>query len=131
VSVEASGKVHLERVWCACDPGRLVHPDGAKNQLEGGIVQSASWTLLESLPLDGARVTAESFDDYPIATFRDAPKIIEVMFTAEQGAPSTGVGEPGAVPIAAAIANAVFAACGARVRTLPLTPHRVKTAMLS
>lgn len=130
VSVDGTGKVRLERVWCAADPGRLVHPDGAKNQLEGGIQQSASWTLLESLPLDGACVAATSFDDYPIATFHDAPASIDVVFAAEQSAPSTGLGEPGAVPVAAAIANAVFAATGARVRTLPLTPNRVKTAML-
>ncbi len=66
---------------------------------------------------------------YPIATFRDAPESIEVLVEGDRGAPSTGVGEPGAVPTSAAIANAVFAACGARVRDVPLTPERVRKGM--
>jgi CO/xanthine dehydrogenase Mo-binding subunit len=129
VSVAQSGDVRLEHVWCAADPGRLVHPDGAKNQIEGGVQQAASWTLLESLGLRGAEITSTSFEDYPIATFRDAPRAIDVGLSAEQTAPSTGVGEPGTVPTAAAIANAVFAASGARVRSLPISPAAVLGAI--
>jgi CO/xanthine dehydrogenase Mo-binding subunit len=121
VSVAASGRVHIERVWCAVDPGRLVHPDGARNQIEGGIQQAASWTLLEELQHRDGEVVTASWRDYPIATFRDAPREIDVVFTSEPQVPSTGTGEPGAVPTAAAIANAVFDACGARVRQLPVT----------
>ena len=69
------------------------------------------------------------WDAYPIATFRDAPESIEVQVEGDPAAPPTGVGEPGAVPIAAAIANAVYAACGARVRELPITPDRVRKAI--
>jgi CO/xanthine dehydrogenase Mo-binding subunit len=128
VAVKPDGQVCLERVWCAADPGRLVQPDGARNQFEGGIQQAASWTLLEELAhLDGEVITA-TWRDYPIATFRDAPHEIDVVFTAEQNSPSTGVGEPGSVPTAAAIANAVFDASGARVRRLPLTPANVLAA---
>lgn len=72
VSVAASGKVELERVWCAVDPGRVVHPDGAVNQAEGAIQQAASWTLLEELRHRDGRVAPASFGDYPIATFRRA-----------------------------------------------------------
>lgn len=122
VVVAPSGLVSVERVWCAVDPGRLVHPDGARNQIEGGIQQAASWTLLEELQIsDGAVVTA-SWGDYPIATFSDAVREVDVVFTPEPAAESTGIGEPGSVPTAAAIANAVFAATGTRVRRLPLRP---------
>jgi CO/xanthine dehydrogenase Mo-binding subunit len=111
--------VRLERIWCAVDAGHLVHPDGARNQIEGGIQQAASWTLLEALAVGDGVVVTTGWRDYPIATFRDAPARIDVVFTTTPGEPSSGTGEAGSVPTAAAIANAVFAACGARVRRLP------------
>ena len=129
VEVASSGAVRLLRVWCVVDPGLVINPDGVRNQVEGGIQQSASWTLLEELRHKGGRVATTSWDTYPIATFRDAPESIEVLVEGDASAPSTGVGEPGAVPTPAAIANAVFAACGARVRDIPLTRERVRTAM--
>jgi CO/xanthine dehydrogenase Mo-binding subunit len=129
VEVPTSGAVRVLRVWCVIDPGLVVNPDGVRNQVEGGIQQSASWTLLEELRHKGGRVATTSWDTYPIATFRDAPESIQVWVEGEASAPSTGVGEPGAVPTSAAIANAVFAACGARVRDVPLTRERVRKAM--
>ena len=129
VEVSTSGAVRVLRVWCVIDPGLVVNPDGVRNQVEGGIQQSASWTLLEELRHREGRVATTSWDTYPIATFRDAPESIDVLVEGDVSAPSTGVGEPGAVPTAAAIANAVFAACGARVRDVPLTRERVRKAM--
>jgi CO/xanthine dehydrogenase Mo-binding subunit len=129
VDVAASGAVRVLRVWCVVDPGLVINPDGVRNQVEGGIQQSASWTLLEELRHKDGRVATTSWDTYPIATFRDAPESIQVLVEGDRGAPSTGVGEPGAVPTSAAIANAVFAACGARVRDVPLTPERVRKGM--
>jgi len=129
VEVASSGAVRVLRVWCVVDPGLVINPDGVRNQVEGGIQQSASWTLLEELRHKGGRVATTSWDTYPIATFRDAPESIAVLVEGDASAPSTGVGEPGAVPTSAAIANAVFAACGARVRDVPLTRERVRTAM--
>jgi CO/xanthine dehydrogenase Mo-binding subunit len=129
VEVSISGAVRVVRVWCVIDPGLVVNPDGVRNQVEGGIQQSASWTLLEELRHREGRVATTSWDTYPIATFRDAPESIEVLVEGDASAPSTGVGEPGAVPTSAAIANAVFAACGARVRDVPLTRERVRKAM--
>ena len=120
VSVMPGGPVRLERVWCAVDAGRVVHPDGARNQIEGGVQQAASWTLLEELKVKDGVVATSSWHDYPIATFRDAPRSIEVSFVGDPGVASTGVGEPGSVPTAAAIANAVFDACGKRIRRLPI-----------
>jgi CO/xanthine dehydrogenase Mo-binding subunit len=122
VSVPLQGGVRLERMWCAVDAGPLVHPDGARNQIEGGVQQAASWTLLEELKVRDGVVTSASWRDYPITTFLDAPRTIEVCFVSDPDTASTGVGEPGSVPTAAAIANAIFAASGWRIRRLPISP---------
>lgn len=129
VEVSLSGAVRLVRVWCVVDPGETLNPEGVRNQVEGGIQQSASWTLKEELLHRDGRVQNTGWDTYPIATFRDAPESIEVFVEADESAPPTGVGEPGAVPTAAAIANAVYAASGARLRSVPLTRERVRKAM--
>ncbi len=129
VFVSAGGKVKLGRVFAAVDAGRIVHPDSARSQVEGGIVQAMSWTLFEETKVADGRIATGGWRDYPIATFRDAPQRIEVQFVGAPDTPSTGIGEPGSVPIAAAIANAVCAATGARVRELPLRPARVQKAM--
>lgn len=126
VEVDESGHVRLVAVWCAIDPGLTLNPDGVRNQTEGGIQQSASWTLFEELHHRDGRIVNTGWDTYPIATFRDAPSKIEVDVIGDQTKPSTGVGEPGAVCISAAIGNAVFAANGVRVRQLPMTPERVR-----
>jgi CO/xanthine dehydrogenase Mo-binding subunit len=126
VEVEPNGRVHLIGVWAAVDPGQTLNPDGVRNQIEGGIQQSASWTLLEELRHRDGRVANTGWDTYPIATFRDAPRSIEVDVMGDPTKPSTGVGEPGAVAISGAIGNAVFAATGVRVRTLPITRERAR-----
>ena len=124
--VDASGRVRLVRVWAAIDPGFTLNPDGVRNQTEGGIQQSASWTMFEEIRHRDGRIANSGWDTYPIATFRDAPEAIDVDVIGDPTKPSTGVGEPGAVCISAAIANAVFAANGVRVRQLPMTPERVR-----
>jgi nicotinate dehydrogenase subunit B len=129
VEVSLSGAVRLVKVWCVVDPGQTVNPEGVRNQTEGGIQQSASWTLKEELSHRDGRVMNTGWDTYPIATFRDAPESIDVLVEGDAAAPPTGVGEPGAVPTAAAIANAVYAASGARLRSVPLTRERVRKAM--
>jgi CO/xanthine dehydrogenase Mo-binding subunit len=126
VEVDGSGHVRLVRVWAAIDPGLTLNPDGVKNQTEGGIQQSASWTLYEEIRHRDGRVVNAGWDTYPIATFKDAPESIDVDVIGDPGEPSTGVGEPGAVAISAAIGNGVFAATGVRVRQLPMTPARVR-----
>jgi nicotinate dehydrogenase subunit B len=129
VEVSLSGAARLVKVWCVIDPGQTLNPEGVRNQTEGGIQQSASWTLKEELLHRDGRVMNTGWDTYPIATFRDAPESIEVLVEGDESAPPTGVGEPGAVPTAAAIANAVYAASGARLRSVPLTRERVRKAM--
>ncbi len=120
VTVEARGGVRVERVWCAVDPGHVVHPDGARNQIEGAVLMGISWTLLEELPYRDGAVTASTFADYPIATFRDAPREIDIVFTGDDATPASGLGEPPVVPVAPAIANAIYASSGIRVRQLPI-----------
>ena len=126
LEVPADRRVRVTRAWCALDCGTLVDPDGARNQIEGGIVHAISWALREELRHAEGRVLARGWDDYPIARFDDAPSAIDVSFTDDGRTPPTGVGEPGAVPFGAAIANAVAAACGVRIRTQPITPARLR-----
>jgi CO/xanthine dehydrogenase Mo-binding subunit len=131
VTVAPNGTVRLDRFWCAIDPGLVIDPNGVRNQTEGGIQQSASWTLLEELRHRAGRITTTGWDTYPIATFRDAPRSIDVLVAGDPSKPSTGVGEPGTVPVAAAIANAVHAAVGVRVRDVPISAQRVRNAQRS
>lgn len=125
IEVDRNGQARIGKVWCVVDAGRLVHPDGARNQIEGGIQQAASWALLEELCIKDGRVVNVSFRDYPISSFRDAIGQMDVEFLSAQHCPSTGVGEAGSVPMAAAVANAISEACGVRIRRLPLTRARV------
>lgn len=129
VAVDPRGRVRLERMWCAIDPGLVVNPDGVRNQVEGAIQQAASIALIEEVRHKNGRVVTTSWDTYPIATFLDAPAEIDVIAAGDPTRKSTGVGEVGTVPVAAAIANAVFAACGARVRELPITAAKVRAAL--
>jgi CO/xanthine dehydrogenase Mo-binding subunit len=128
VTVSSRREVQVERAWARVDAGRTGAPRRERNQIESGIQQAASWTLLEELKHHGSEVTTTSWRDYPIATFRDAPRKIDVIFTGQGNALCTGTGEPGSVPAAAALANAVDDACGVRVRRLPLTPVNLDAA---
>ncbi|HVQ62635.1 MAG TPA: molybdopterin cofactor-binding domain-containing protein, partial [Burkholderiales bacterium] len=103
-------------------------PDGVVNQIEGGIIQSASWTLLEAVRYDRTRVTTRSWADYPILHFEDVPQV-EVVLLDRPEERFLGVGEGSQGPAAAAIVNAIFNATGARLRSVPFTPERVKAAL--
>lgn len=120
VEVSPNGRIALHRMFCALDPGLVVNPDGARNQTEGGVQQAASWVLHERLGHRNGRVTTTGWEDYPIASALDAPQAIDIQFITDGEYPLSGLGEPGSVPVAAAIANAVFAATGTRLRSLPL-----------
>jgi CO/xanthine dehydrogenase Mo-binding subunit len=121
---EASGAVRLRRVWAAVDAGQIVNPDGIKNQIEGGIVQSASWTLKEAVTFDRNGITSVDWATYPILRFSEIPEI-EVALIDRPGVEFVGAGEAAQGPTAAAIANAVEDAIGVRLRHLPLTPDAV------
>ncbi len=120
--------LRVVHAWAAVDVGRVVSPDGVRNQVEGGIVQATSWTVRERVRFDGAGVTSRSWETYPILTFRDAPTVhVEVLDRPDQ--PSKGAGEGAQGPTAAAIANALFDALGVRVRDLPLTREQIIRAI--
>jgi nicotinate dehydrogenase subunit B len=124
----ASFAVRLLRAVIAADAGMIVDPDGLQNQLEGGFVQAASWTLLEQVTFDQHCITSLDWASYPILTFEQVPKV-EVVLLDRPNQPSRGAGEATTAPTPAAIANAVFDACGARLRATPLTPARVRAAL--
>jgi CO/xanthine dehydrogenase Mo-binding subunit len=112
----------------AADAGQVVNPDGLKNQLEGGVVQAASWAMKEAVRFDRERITSRDWETYPILTFPEAPKV-ETVLIDRPGLPSLGSGEATQGPTPAAIANAVFDAVGIRLRQMPFMPERVMVAM--
>jgi CO/xanthine dehydrogenase Mo-binding subunit len=126
VTVEAA--VRVDRVWCVADAGLVVNPDGARNQLEGGIVQAASWTLKEQVRLDDQGIASRDWDSYPILRFSEVPEM-QVEFVEANGNPALGVGECTVGPTAAAIGNAVNHALGVRIRDMPLTRDRIVAAL--
>ena len=120
-----TGRVSVSRVVAAVDAGQIVNPDGVVNQIEGGIIQSMSWTLMESVRFDRTRVTTRSWADYPIVRFAEVPEV-EVVLLNQPAERFLGVGEGSQGPTAAAIANGIANATGKRLRALPFTPERVK-----
>jgi nicotinate dehydrogenase subunit B len=126
--VEADTDIRVRRLWLAVDVGRVINPDGVINQVEGGAVQSASWTLREQVRFDRDTITSAGWDSYPILRFTDTPQVIVRVLDAP-GEAEVGAGEVAQGPVAGAIGNAVAAAVGVRVRDLPLTRERVARAI--
>lgn len=124
-----SGRIRLERAVAADDSGQAINPDGIKNQVEGAIVQAASWTLFEEVAFDRIRITSRDWATYPILRFDDLFKSVDVQVIDRPGQPYLGTGEGGQGPTAAAIANAVADATGSRIRELPLSRERVRKAL--
>ena len=124
----ASGRISVPRMWAAADAGQIINPDGLANQIEGGIIQSTSWTLKEEVKFDATEITSRDWATYPILTMAEAPSVeVELIDRPEER--SLGAGEAAQGPAAAAIANAFAAATGKRLRDLPLTPARVKAVL--
>jgi CO/xanthine dehydrogenase Mo-binding subunit len=101
----------------------VINPDGVRAQIEGGIIQSSSWTLKEQIHFDESGIKSRDWAGYPILRFDEVPNV-QVHLISRDDQPSLGVGETAQGPTAAAIANAVFHASGRRIRRLPLTPDR-------
>jgi CO/xanthine dehydrogenase Mo-binding subunit len=120
--VVAGATLQVRRLTIAVDVGLVVNPDGVVNQIEGGAIQSTSWTLKEA-----AQTAHAGWDDYPILRFSEVPAV-DVLLMPSDG-PSLGAGEAATGPTAAAIANALFDALGVRVRDLPLSPEHIVAAM--
>jgi CO/xanthine dehydrogenase Mo-binding subunit len=124
-----TGQIRLLRFVAADDSGEIVNPDGVRNQIEGGIVQSASWTLREAVTFDETRITSLDWSTYPILRFGDLPERIEVHLIDRPREPFLGTGESAQGPTAAAIANALANATGVRLRELPFTRRNIKAAI--
>jgi CO/xanthine dehydrogenase Mo-binding subunit len=122
-----TGVVKVPRVVMAADIGRVVNPDGAKNQLEGGIVQAVSLTLMEQVAFDRREITSRDWSGYPILRFPEVPSIEIILM--DRNDPSLGAGEGSLPPTSAALANAFAHATGRRMRALPMTPKRVKASL--
>jgi nicotinate dehydrogenase subunit B len=128
VELSVDEEIRLHRVWCATDAGLVINPDGVINQLEGGIIQSASWVLKEQVRFENG-VASIDWETYPVLKFSEVPEIEIELVDAKDDVP-LGVGEVTAGPTAAAIGNAVSRALGARIRDLPLTRERIMAALL-
>jgi CO/xanthine dehydrogenase Mo-binding subunit len=126
--VEAVHEVRVRRLAMVVDVGRVVNPDGVRNQIEGGAVQATSWTLKERVRFDRWRITSGDWESYPILRFSEVPQV-DVHLMARPDEPSVGAGEAAQGPTAAAIANAVANALSVRVRDLPITAERIMAAL--
>jgi nicotinate dehydrogenase subunit B len=121
-----TGIVKVLRVVMAADLGRVVNPDGSKNQIEGGILQAISVTLKEQVVFDRREITTRDWSEYPILTFPEVPSVEVILMDGSN--PSLGAGEGSLAPASAALANAFAHATGRRIRELPMTPERVKAS---
>jgi nicotinate dehydrogenase subunit B len=123
-----TGALRVRRVFVGFDAGMIVNPDGLRNQIEGGTIMGISRALKEEVTFRGRSITSSDWRSYPVLRFTEAPDAIEIV-TLDNDHPPLGAGEPPNVTPAAAIANAVYAATGARITALPLKPERVKAAL--
>lgn len=126
--IDAIAEPRATQLWIAVDVGEAINPDGVVNQIEGGAIQAVSWTLKEAVSFSRSEIASTSWERYPILRFSEVPTVaVEIMPGMEL--PPLGAGEAAHGPTAAALANAVFAALGVRVRRLPITRERIIAAM--
>jgi len=130
VEIEVDEEICLKRVWCAADAGLVITPDGARNQIEGGIIMGASFAMKEQIRFKDGRIAAAGWDDYPILRFSEVPEIDIRLIDAPNEA-ALGLGEASVGPTCAAIGNAVARALGKRIRDMPLTRERIMTTLLA
>jgi isoquinoline 1-oxidoreductase beta subunit len=125
VSVSNEGDVRVQRVVCAIDCGSIVNPDTVKAQMESGIIFGITAALFGEITIKDGRVEQGNFDDYRMLRINETP-LIEVHLVKSMEAPG-GVGEPGTSAVMPAVANAIFAATGERVRKLPINSAQLKS----
>jgi nicotinate dehydrogenase subunit B len=125
---KSTGAIKVRRFFVVQDCGQIINPDGVKNQLEGNMVQTLSRTLKEQVTFDRAQVTSLDWGSYPIITFPEIPEVVIDLIDRPNEKP-WGAGEPSASVVPSAVSNAVFDAVGARLRSVPFLPDKVKTAM--
>ena len=125
VTVANSGKVKVDRIWIAADVGRqIVNPSGGLNQVQGAAIDGLSAALYQKITIENGAVKQRNFGDYPLLRMADAPPV-DVRFVMTDY-PPTGLGEPALPPVIPAVTNAIFAATGKRIRSLPIDPSLLK-----
>ncbi|MEB2777050.1 molybdopterin cofactor-binding domain-containing protein [Algoriphagus sp. D3-2-R+10] len=125
VEIEKAARIYkLKKLTGVIDSGLTINPDGLKNQTEGGMIQSASWTMMEEVNYDQNGITSVDWATYPIFRMVDVPEL-EVHIIDRPETKPMGAGEAAMGPVAAAIANAVFDATGSRIRNLPIKPEKI------
>ena len=130
VEIEVERDISVRRAWIAADAGLVINPDGAANQLEGGLIHAISMTLKEQVKLDATGIASLDWESYPILRFSEIPEIsTEIVHNPHE--PTLGMGECTFGPTAAAIGNALKHALGVRVRDMPLTRDRIAAALLA
>ena len=115
---QSSGQVHVEQAYAAVDAGQVINPDGLRNQIEGGIVQSISWALHEKVTFNDHEITSTDWASYPILTFTEVPDV-SVRILDKPQEKTLGAGEAAQGPTVAALANAIFDAAKVRQRQVP------------
>jgi len=125
----STGKIWARKFTVAHDCGQIINPDGLVKCIEGNIVQGVSRTLWEEVAFDRKAVTSVDWLTYPILDITETPAEVTVVLINYPELPPTGAGEPSIRPVAAAIANAIFDATGVRIRRVPFSPDRVKSAL--
>jgi isoquinoline 1-oxidoreductase beta subunit len=126
-TVDEQGSVRVNKVWVAADVGsQIINPSGALNQVQGSVLDGLGQALGLAIEIEGGQVTATNFHEFPLLRMNQAPPV-EVRFLRTEN-PPTGLGEPALPPVLPALANAVFAATGKRVRRLPIKSAELKTA---
>jgi CO/xanthine dehydrogenase Mo-binding subunit len=124
-----TGNVKLHRAEAAVDSGEAVNPDGIRNQIEGGIIQSASWTLYERVAFNRSRILSRDWSTYPIMRFRNLPDTVRIHVIDRPGQPFLGTGEATQGPTAAAIGNAIRDATGRRFTHIPIKAQDIRAGL--
>jgi len=125
-----SGKTRVTHAAVVHDCGQIINPDGVRNQIEGGVIQTVSRSLLEELKFDRSHVTSLDWASYPILKFPDVPEVVIDLIDRPTEVP-WGAGEPACAVVPSAISNAIFDATGARLRSVPFKPDNVRAALAS
>ena len=119
VQVDNTGKVTIPRIDQVVDAGLVINPERARSQFEGAAVMGAGLAMFGEITAAGGRIQQSNFNDFRVARMTDAPRQVNVHIV-DSDEPPTGIGEPGTPPVIPALANAIFAATGKRVRELPI-----------